>query len=154
MHADRVNILHITDGDCSIVSITHYFIFNFLITLDTLFNKYLMNRRKSKSIFHHNNKFIFIISKATACTAKSKGRTKNDRKADTLCSSQSVLKIFRNFTGENRLAETFAKLFEKLSVLCTLNCFKFCAENFNITFLKHTLFSKLNSKVKSCLSAK
>ena len=153
MNTDRVDIFHITNCDSGIVGVTHYLIFNFLIAFNTLFNKDLMNRRKRKRIFHHYHKFFFIIGKAAACTAKGKSRTKNNRESNFFCSLKTVLKVFGNFTWKNRLAEAFAKLLKKFSVLCSFDCLKISAEYFNVTFLKHALFSKLNCKVKTCLTA-
>ena len=45
MHTHRIQVFHVADGDCRIVRITHYFVFNFLIALDTLFYQNLMHRR-------------------------------------------------------------------------------------------------------------
>ena len=153
MNTDRVDIFHITNCDSSIICITHYFVFDFLIAFNTLFHKYLMNRWKCKSIFHHNHKFFFIIGKATACTAKCKCRAKNNRESYFSCSFKSVFKIFCNLTRKNRFAEAFTKLFEKLSVLRSFNSVKISTEYFNITFFKYAFFSKLNCKVEAGLTA-
>ena len=45
MHTHGIQVFHVADSDCGIIRITHYFVFNFLITLDTLFYQNLMHRR-------------------------------------------------------------------------------------------------------------
>ena len=44
MDSDRIEVFHVTDGDCGIVCITHYLIFDLLKAFDALFDQDLMHR--------------------------------------------------------------------------------------------------------------
>ena len=90
MDADGVEIFHITNGDGCVVRITHNFVFNFFITLDTLFNQNLAYRRERKSVFHKRQKFCLIVGKSAARTAERECRTKNNRIPYFLCNCQAL----------------------------------------------------------------
>ena len=64
MHADRVEILHVTDSNGSIVCITHYLIFYLLVALHRLLNKRLMNGGEDQGILENVLKFLLVVGKA------------------------------------------------------------------------------------------
>ena len=153
MDTDRIDILHITDRNRGVICVSHDFIFYFLIALNALFNKNLMNRRQRQSVFEHDSAFRFIIGKAAAGAAERECRAKDYGISDLFSYSQTVLKVVAYIGREHGLAETFAKLLEQFPVLRSFDSLKTRAEYLNITLFEHTFFSKLNSKVKTCLSA-
>ncbi len=69
VYADGVDIFHITNGDCGVCRVTDNLVFDFFITLDALFDKYLMNGGKGQRIFDKLRKFLSVFGKAAACTA-------------------------------------------------------------------------------------
>ena len=123
MNADRVDIFHTADGNCVVVRVTHNLKLDFLITINTLFNKYLMHRRKFKGIKTNLNKLVLIVSKTAAGTAQSKGRTQNYGITDSCCSLFGFLDAVCDFRGNNRLTNRLAKFFKQLAVLGTFNTF-------------------------------
>ena len=153
MNADRVDIFHITNSNCGVICIAHYFVFDFFIALDRFFDKHLMHGRKSKCIFEHKLTFFFIISKAAACTAECKSRAKNNRITYIVGSLKTLFESVCDFRRQYRLAERLAKFLEQFSVLCSFDSFKISAQNLDIALLQNAFFSELNSKVESCLTA-
>ena len=153
MHTDRVNIFHITYDDCIVFGITHYFIFNFFIAFNALFNQHLMYRRKGKGIFHDLQKFRFIISKAAAGSPKGKSRAEDDRIADFFRCRQALFDRSCNIGRQNRLPKFFAKLLKKFPVLRTLNRTAFCSKKLRTAFREDAFSFKLHGKVQTCLAA-
>ena len=70
MNADRVDIFHTADGDCLVIRVTHNLEFDFFISLNALFNQYLVNRGELESVCTDFDKLLLVISKAAACTAE------------------------------------------------------------------------------------
>ena len=85
MNTHRVEVFHITNGDCSVICVTHYFVFNFFKALNTLFNQHLIYRRERKGVFHETAALVFIVGKTAACTAQGKCRAKNNGITDFFC---------------------------------------------------------------------
>ena len=106
--ADRIDILHITYCNCSIVFVTHYLIFNFLISLDALLNQHLMDGRERQCIFHQRNELFLVIRKTAPCSAESKCRAKHDRISDRFRHFKSFFNRICNIRRKNRLTKTLA----------------------------------------------
>ena len=85
MNTNRIQVFHIADGNGSILGIPHDLVFDFLITLDAFLHKYLMDRGEDQRILHDFPEFFLVVRKTTACTAKGKGGTKNNRITDFRC---------------------------------------------------------------------
>ena len=83
MNADRVNIFHAADGDCLVIRVTHNLKFDFFISLNALFDKYLVNRRELERVCADFDKLVFIVSKAAACTAECKCGTEYNGVTDS-----------------------------------------------------------------------
>ena len=60
MNAQRVKVLHITNGDAVIITVTDHFILHFLPAFQTLFHQHL--RREREGFFGQNIQFFFIIA--------------------------------------------------------------------------------------------
>ena len=52
VNTNRIDVLHITDGNGGIVMIPHDLVFDFLEALDALLYEHLMHRRKRQGVFH------------------------------------------------------------------------------------------------------
>ena len=153
VNTNRIDVLHITDGNGGIVMIPHDLVFDFLEALDALLYKHLMHRGKCQGVFHQQKKFFFIVGKAATRSTKRKGGTKHNGISDLPCDLQSFFDRIGYIRGKNGLAETLAQLLEKLSVLCSLNRFTACSEKLDTAFLKDSLFFKLHSQIQSRLTA-
>ena len=143
MDSDRVQILHVTDGNGGVVGITHYLIFDFLVTLDTLFHQYLMYGRKGQGIFHSFGHFLRVGGESAAGTAKSKGRTQNNRVADFFRCGKTFFKTFRNFGRNHRLSQFFAQFFKLFAVLRPSDAGRIGAQELDLAFVKNTFIVKL-----------
>ena len=153
MYADRVKIFHVTDHDRSIVCVAHHLIFDLFIALHAFFNEYLMDRGKLKRFFHHVVKLRFVVDKSAARAAERESGAQYDRIAYFRGSRSALFNTVCRFGRTYRLAYTFAKLFEKLSVLGALNAFAFCSEKLRTAFAEYAFLFKLHRKVESRLSA-
>ena len=52
MNTNRIDILHITDGNGGIVVVSHDLVLDLLEALDALLYEHLMHRRKRQGVFH------------------------------------------------------------------------------------------------------
>ena len=73
--SDRVKVFHVADGYCGVVRVADNLVFNFLIALDALFNKHLMDGREREGVFHFFLQLFRIVGKAAARTAQGERRT-------------------------------------------------------------------------------
>ena len=60
--AERVEVLHVADGDAVVVAVAHHLILHFLPALETLLDKYL--RREAESLVADGNELLLIVTEA------------------------------------------------------------------------------------------
>ena len=148
-----VDVLHVTDGDGSVVFVAHHLVFDLLEALDALLDQNLMNRRERQGVFHHWQKFFLVIRKSAARAAQRKGGTKHHGITDLLGNLQAFLKGIGNIRRKHRLAKALTKLLEQLSVLRPLDRLTARSEKLNAALLKNSFLFKLHGKVKTRLTA-
>ena len=106
--AHGVDVLHAADGDGVVTRIPHDLEFDLLVALDGLFHQNLMDRREGEGVEADLHQLVFIVSKAAAGAAESKGGTKHHRIADALGGLLGLLQGIGNFGGDDRLADGLA----------------------------------------------
>ena len=153
MNANGIDVFHTTNCDSVVLTIAHNLKLDLLKALYASLNENLANRRCGKCTLCNLASFFFVVSKAAACTTKSKCGTKNYGITNSCCSSNCVLNIFCNFRWNNGLTDFLAKLLKKLSVFGSFNRLGGCAEKLNATLAKDSFFLKQHRKVKTRLSA-
>ena len=121
MNADRVKVLHVTNGNHVALCVAHYLIFNFLPAGNALFNQHLMNGGKTQAVRADFAQLLGIVTNAAAGAAHGKGRAHDNRVADFLGKAQSILQRFHYFRRNNRLVQLLHRVFKELTVLRTVN---------------------------------
>ena len=140
MYSDGIHVFHITYSNGRVICVTHYFVLYFLISFYALFNEYLMNGRKLKSVFHYFPEFFLIVGESAACSSEGKGGTENDGISDLFGNLKTMLYGCGYFRLKNGLSERYAKLLEKLPILGSLYTFPARSEHLNAAFVKHAVF--------------
>ena len=153
VNAHRVQILHVADGDGGVIGIAHDFVLDFLIALNALFHKNLMNRGEDKGIFHDFPELFFIARETAAGAAQGKGGPKNHRVSDFLCRLDTLFHGIGNQGRKHRFGEALTQLLEQLTVLRLLNTEAGGAKKFRVTLLQNALLFQLHGKVQTGLAA-
>ena len=98
MDADRIKVLHRTDGKYIAAVVAHNFKLNFLPAGYTLFHQYLMNGRTVQTVLCNLFKLCMIFRNTAARSAKRKRWPYNHRIADTVvCKIKRILQCRYDF---------------------------------------------------------
>ena len=97
MNTDRIDIFHVADRDSGVVAVAHDFILDFLISLNTFLNEYLVNRRQLQGIFQKGKKSFFVLCKTASGASQCKCGAKYERVTDLLCRAKPFLDRMSNF---------------------------------------------------------
>ena len=148
----RIDILHITDGNRSVVLVAHYLVLNLLVTLDTLLNQHLVYWRECQSVTHQLAQLSLVINETTSCTTECKCWTEYQRITNLLSYLYSLLDRVYDLRWQHRLAQVDTELLEQLTILSLLDTLERCTQDLNTALLQDTLLSELNSEVQTCLA--
>ena len=156
MYADRVEVLHITDGDTVAVLITHHFVFNLLPAGDAALNQYHLVRGCGANPEGCDRKqMLAVIGNATAVAAQGICRTNNYRVTNPFatCKAWSKSSAISSFSAQ-RLMNALHRLFLKSSRSSAHpDCIGARADHGNIVLLQETGFLQLHRKILSFLAA-
>ena len=97
---------------------------------------------------------MLVVCNAAACTAQCKGRSNNNRIADIACDFLCVVNSVCNVTRHNRLINFDHCVTEHLPVLSLVYSLGVCSQKLNSHFVKVSVFCKLHTDCKTCLTAK
>ncbi len=78
--AERIEILHVADGDAVVVGVAHDLILNLLPAAQGLFYQHL--RGEGERLGGHGVEFLFVFAEAGAQTSERVGRAQDHRIAD------------------------------------------------------------------------
>ena len=151
--AHGVDVLHAADGDGVVTRIPHDLEFDLLVALDGLFHQNLMNRGEGKGVETNLHQLVFIVSKAAAGAAQSKGGAKHHGVADALGGLLGLLQGVGNFGGDDRLADGLAQLLEKLTIFGTLDGLAGGAQQPDPAFPQNALLFQLHGQIQTRLTA-
>ena len=152
VHAYRVEVFHIADGDAVVIAVTHDLVLDFLPAGHAALDEHLAYHGVVEALDDNLNEFFLILCNAAAGTAHGVGRTHDYRVADPIGKGHSRGNILHNGAFRDRLPQLLHGLFEKLAVLGLLNGLEGRTQKLHIVFLQHALFSQLHSQVQACLS--
>ena len=82
MDTHRIHILHTTDNDASIGSISHHLEFNLLPAKDTFFNQYLVDPRAGETEFDDPDQLLFCFPNPPSGSSQGICRAHNRREPD------------------------------------------------------------------------
>ena len=121
VHAHRVDILHIADGNHIACPVPHYLILDFLPAGNAALHQHLSHTGETQAIFQNQGALLRVAGNAAAGTAQSVGRAKHHGISDFGGDFQALLHILHNVRGSDGLADFLHGLLEHLPVLGLLD---------------------------------
>ena len=147
MHADRVNIFHVTYRDAVARAVAHHFVLNFFPSRDAALHKHLSHTGKTQAVFKDFLQLELIMCNASAAAAKRICRTKHHRIADCVGKSHAVRNILHDKGSRTRLTDFFHGILEFLPVLGFSDGCRRRAEELYIVGCQKAALLKLHAKV-------
>ena len=77
MNAQRVEVLHVANGNAVVIAVAHDFVLNFFPTLETLLHEHL--RREGEGLLNNRVELFLVVAEARAQSAQGISRTDNHR---------------------------------------------------------------------------
>lgn len=153
MYADRVNVLHVTDGDGVALVVAHDLILDFLPACDALLDQNLVNTRVHDAGGRNFAQLLPGVGDAAAGAAERVRRTDDDRQTDLTGEINRILNRVNNLGGNDRLADLLHGVLEHLAVLCLCDGGRISAEQLYAHFIKETVLAQLHGEVQTGLTA-
>ena len=69
MHADRIKVLHVADGDEVACAVADDFVFDFLPACHTALNQVFMHAGRTQTVRADFAELLFVLGNAAACSA-------------------------------------------------------------------------------------
>ena len=152
MNTQRVEVLHITYGDAVVIAVTHHLILNLFPAFERLLNQNLGRVRKSTR--SEALQLIHIGTEARTQTTERVCSTHNDREAQLLNSSTSLLQSVGSNTARGLYINLTKTVCKNLAVLSLDDCLNRSTEHANIILLQHTTLEELHTAVQCGLTTK
>ena len=154
MYTDGVEVFHRADGEHVASAVAQNFKLDFLPSAYVLFDKYLRDGRKHKTVMSDEPEFFFVISNATACAAERIRRAHDNGIAADFFGYGYALVYCISDVGRNyRLTDFVHRLLEKFSVLRSVYAVNVYADELYAVFVKEAFLGKFAAERKSRLTA-
>ena len=151
--ANRIDVLHVADGDGSVVGVPHDLIFDFLVAPDALFHQHLTDGGKGEAVFEQLAAFLLVVGKAAAGAAEGESGAQDHRVTDLFRRRKTLFQGVGDDGGQHRLAKTLAQLLEPLAVLGLVNGVGGGAQQLHAALLQNSHPAQLHCEVQAGLSA-
>ena len=152
MDAQRVEVLHVTDGDTVVKTVAHHLILHFFPSTQGFFHKHL--RGEGESFLNQHIQFFFIVTEAGTQSTKRVCSTDNHRITQFGSSTTGINSIFYSFTFNSLYIDFIQLMHENLTVFRIDNGLYGSTENFYAIFLKNSIFVKGDTAVQCRLPTK
>ena len=121
MDADRVEVLHVADGDAVVVAVAHDLVLDLFPTGNAALDEHLADHGVRQALDDDLDELFLVLGDAAASTAHRVGRADDDRVADLIGKLHSRWHILDDRALGDWLAELLHRLLEELAVLGALN---------------------------------
>ena len=121
VHADRIQVFHVADGDHVAGAVAHYLVLNFLPACDAAFYQDLSHTGKTQAVFQDLTALFRIIGNTAAAAAQGVCRTKHNRIADLIRDAKTIFHVLHDIRRSHRLADFLHGFLEHLTVLGLLD---------------------------------
>ena len=153
VHAHRVDVLHVADGDACIGAVTHHLVLDLFPTEEGSLDEHLADRRSRDSARHARSELRGVVRHSTTRAAECEGRPDDERIGDARGERERVLdRMCRDRIGHG-LADRQQKLLECLAVLGLLDRRKRRTQEPDSEPLEHPRLRQLHREVQAGLSA-
>ncbi len=150
VYAQRVEVLHVADGDAVVVLVAHDLILNLLPSAQGLLHQHL--RRERESLLEQHVQLCLVVGKAGTQSAKSIGGTHNDGIAQVARSLAGILCVLAGFALYGLYVYLIQTLHEELAVFGVDDGLYRSAEHLHVVFLKNLVAIQLHTAVQRRLS--
>ena len=151
MDAERVEVLHVADGDAVVKPVAHHLVFYLLPSLEALLDEHL--RREREGFLADALKLVVVVGKAGAESAQGIGCAHDDGVAEVLGGFHGLGHILAGLALDGLDLNLIELLDEALAVLGVHDGFDGGAEHLDIVFLQYAALLELDAAVERGLSA-
>ena len=153
MHADRVDVFHVTDRDRVALGVAHDLVFDFLPAGDALLDEDLIHTGIHDACRGDLAQLVPGVGDAAARAAEGVRRADDDRQADLTGELDRVLYRVHDLRRDARLADLFHRVLEHLTVLGLGDGFRLRAEQLDAHLIQEAAFAQLHREVQAGLAA-
>ena len=153
VNADRIDVLHIADGDDVALSVAHDLVLDFLPACDALLDQNLIDAGVHDAARRDLAQLLPGVCDAAAGAAQCVCWTNDDRQTDLLGELNRVLYRVDNLGGDDRLVDLLHRVLEQLTILRLVDRGRIGAEQFDAVLLEESLGDQLHRDVQAGLSA-
>ena len=152
MDTQRVEVLHVTNGDTVVKAVAHHLILHFFPSTQGFFHKHL--RGEGESFLNQHIQFFFIVTEAGTQSTKRVCSADNHRITQFGSSTTGINGIFYGFAFNSLYIDFIQFMNENLTIFRIDNGLHGSTENFYTIFLKNSVFVEGNTAVQCRLSTK
>ena len=151
MYAERVEVLHVADGDAVVVAVAHDLVFDFLPPAQGLLDQHL--GREGEGLAGQGFKLLLVLAESRAESAEGVGRAYDHGIADACRCRACLLKVGGGVRLDG-LDSYFVELFhEKLAVFSVDYGLHRRSEHLHPVFVEHSAAEELHSAVQGRLAS-
>ena len=153
VHADRVDVFHITDRDRVALGVAHDLVFDFLPARDALLDQDLVHTGVHDAGRGDLAQLVPGVGDAAARAAEGVRRADDDRQADLTGEVDRVLDRVHDLGGDARLADLFHRILEHLAVLRLGDGVRLGAQQLDAHLIEEAALAQLHGEVEAGLAA-
>ena len=121
MHAHRIEVLHVADGDARVRAVAHDLVLDLLPSEERSLDEHLPDRRSRHTAHHANRELRGVVRDATAGAAEGEGGPDDERITDARRECECLLDRVRGDRFRNGLADRKKELLEGLAIFSLLD---------------------------------
>ena len=153
VHANRVNVFHVADGDDIALAVTHDFVFDFLPACNTFLNQNLIYTGIQDTGSCNLTQLIPGISNTAAGTAQSICRTDDNRQTDFFGKSYRIFYAVNDLGGNDRLMDLLHGILKHLTVFCLVDGGGVGTQQLDVIFIQEAACHQIHGNIQTGLSA-
>ena len=153
MHANRVNVFHVADGDDIALAVTHDFVFDFLPARNALLHEDFIHTGIQNTGSGNLTQLVPGIRNTAAGTAQGICRTNDNRQADFLGKCYRIFYAVDYLGGDDRLMDLFHGVLEHLTVFRLVNGGRVGAQQLDVVFVQEAACHQIHGNIQAGLSA-
>ena len=121
VHADRIDILHVTYRDAVACAVAHHLILDLFPACDAALHQHFPHTGKTQTVCQDLLQFCLIVGDTAAASAQRIRGTQHDRIADLVGECHTILNIGNDQGCRARLSDLFHRILKFLTILCLLD---------------------------------
>ena len=153
VHADRVEVLHVADGDAVARAVADDLVLDLLPAGDAALDEVFVHAGGAQAVRADFAKLAFVLRDAAAGAAQRIGRAHDDRVAVLVREIDGRLDVVHDHGVDARLADGEHHVLEVLAVLGAADGVDLRAQQLHVVLLEDALFIELHREVQAGLAA-